>query len=237
MTDWPPFVTDIGNKTTEGDTFARYEPKGAYISILEVLMRDLNFSVVYHHPRKRSWSIMLEQVASGEVDMVATGNSHTLARSLRVDFSHTLQLTTLRMFYSVSGATKKPGDWLVYLRSYRKDTWVAVVSYIILGIITISTLSLAIHSRSEGKKDSLFSSFSSSLMISSAFLVMSSLGRRFPKEPSYISLRIIFFGISFCGFVMISLYRAMLGASLAIKISKPPVSSLADLLRDDHNYR
>ena len=48
-----------------------------------------------------------------------------------------------------------------------------------------------------------------------------------------MSLRIAFFSISFFGFVLLSLYRAMLGASLAIKLYREPVSSLEELLRSD----
>ena len=48
-----------------------------------------------------------------------------------------------------------------------------------------------------------------------------------------MSLRIAFFSISFFGFVLLSLYRAMLGASLAIKLYREPVSSLEELLSSD----
>ena len=48
-----------------------------------------------------------------------------------------------------------------------------------------------------------------------------------------MSLRIAFFSISFFGFLLISLYRAMLGASLAIKLYREPVSSLEELLDSD----
>ena len=59
------------------------------------------------------------------------------------------------------------------------------------------------------------------------------LGKRFPFEPSSNSLRIIFLTISLLGFYMISIYRAMLGASLAVRIFKEPVSELEELLLSD----
>jgi hypothetical protein len=58
-------------------------------------------------------------------------------------------------------------------------------------------------------------------------------GRRFPVEPNQISLRVAFYSISILGFVLISLYKAMLGASLAIKIYRAPVHSLHDLYYSD----
>ena len=59
------------------------------------------------------------------------------------------------------------------------------------------------------------------------------MGRRFPFEPNSISLRIIFLTISLLGFYIISIYRAMLGASLAVRIFKEPVSELEELLLRD----
>ena len=59
------------------------------------------------------------------------------------------------------------------------------------------------------------------------------MGKRFPFEPSSNSLRIIFLTISLLGFYMISIYRAMLGASLAVRIFKEPVSELEELLLSD----
>ena len=59
------------------------------------------------------------------------------------------------------------------------------------------------------------------------------MGRRFPFEPNSISLRIIFLTISLLGFYIISIYRAMLGASLAVRIFKEPVSELEELLLSD----
>ena len=59
------------------------------------------------------------------------------------------------------------------------------------------------------------------------------LGKRFPFEPNSISLRIIFLTISLLGFYIISIYRAMLGASLAVRIFKEPVSELEELLLRD----
>ena len=56
------------------------------------------------------------------------------------------------------------------------------------------------------------------------------LGRRCPSEPDRMSSRILFCTICLAGFFIISLYRAMLGASLAIAIEgKPPVFTLEDI--------
>ena len=64
-----------------------------------------------------------------------------------------------------------------------------------------------------------------------AFVLMAQIGRRFRREPTSSSIRIAFVSISFGGFVIISLYRAMLGASLAVRIHHPPFRSVEELLR------
>ena len=68
-----------------------------------------------------------------------------------------------------------------------------------------------------------------------AFLYLSHLGRRFPKEPVENSIRVAFVSISICGFMLITLYRSMISASLAVKIFKHPVESLADIPQSPHN--
>ena len=77
--------------------------------------------------------------------------------------------------------------------------------------------------------------WSMSLQSVGAFLFLSHIGRRFPKEPNEFSIRIAFASISLCGFFLITLYRAMLSASLAIKIFEHPVQSLEDILESEHN--
>lgn len=62
-----------------------------------------------------------------------------------------------------------------------------------------------------------------------AFLYLANLGRRFPKEPLENSLRTAFLSVSLSGFLLITLYRSMISASLAVKIFHPPVQSLEEI--------
>ena len=62
-----------------------------------------------------------------------------------------------------------------------------------------------------------------------SFLYLSHLGRRFHKEPGKTSLRIAFATVSFCGFVLVTLYRSQIGACLAIKIFRPPIENIEEV--------
>ena len=64
------------------------------------------------------------------------------------------------------------------------------------------------------------SSFQSRILILMVNLQIFQIGKRFPVEPNSFSLRTSFFFISFSGFLLMCLYRAMLGASLAIKVHR-----------------
>ena len=61
-------------------------------------------------------------------------------------------------------------------------------------------------------------------------MYLSHIGRRFPHEPLETSIRIAFVSISICGFIIISLYRARISASLAVKVFHHPIESLEGII-------
>ena len=65
-------------------------------------------------------------------------------------------------------------------------------------------------------------------------MYLSHLGRRFPAEPKEISIRIAFVSTSICGFLLITLYRSMISASLAVKIFHHPVSDLDGIVESPY---
>ena len=68
-----------------------------------------------------------------------------------------------------------------------------------------------------------------------SFLYLSHIGRRFPKEPIESSLRVAFASVSISGFMVITLYRSMISASLAVKIFEHPVESLDEIVDSPFN--
>ena len=55
------------------------------------------------------------------------------------------------------------------------------------------------------------------------------------KEPDKISTRMAFVSVSFCGFIMMTLYRSFIGASLAVKVFRPPINSIEELLESPYH--
>ena len=61
------------------------------------------------------------------------------------------------------------------------------------------------------------------------FALRSAIGKRMSSEPKLYSTKIAFLVIVLVGFLLISLYRAMLVAYIAVEIGTPPIKSLKDL--------
>ena len=118
--------------------------------------------------------------------------------------------------------------WFAYLRSFYPNAWYALIIHVLVTAIFICLISLATRDFVDSK---FFSLTATKALI---FSMLSTLAKRFPFEPNSSACRIAFVTISFAGFIFISLYRAMLGASLAITIEKKPVNSLSEVLLTDY---
>ena len=66
------------------------------------------------------------------------------------------------------------------------------------------------------------------------FMYVSQLGISSPKEPTLNWMRIVFWIISFLGYIILNLYQNYIGAFLAIPHFRPPVSG-KDLFDRTHN--
>lgn len=203
--DWIPFI----NSNLEG----------VYVDIWNVLEQNLNFTTQLTST-EANWNSMMYSVNNGTFDLVLTGNSLTLTRHSFVDFSLPLMDTSLRLVYLRSSKSTK---WLTYFKSYLTDSWLAILA----SLATIFILFASIIFLSP------FKDWSMKTLI--AFLYLSHLGRRFPREPRKMSLKVAFVSVSFCGFMLITLYRCMISASMAIQIMHHPVQSLREVLNSPFN--
>ena len=203
--------------------------EGFYYDVWQVLENRLNFttSVTKSSVSSGIWSSMMKSVKAQEYDLVLTGNSQTARRAKTLDFSFAITPSTLRMFYLRDSESL---NLSLYINSFHSQSWLAIISSIFtLFILVTSLIFLANHLGITTQK------YDFGIRTLSAFLYLSHLGRRFPKEPQEVSLRTAFFSISFCGFMIITLYRSMISASLAVKIYKPPVNSIEDILQSPFN--
>ena len=203
--------------------------EGFYYDVWQVLQSRLNFttSITKSSVTSGIWSSMMDSVKRKEYDLVLSGNSQSFSRSKIVDFSFPLTLSTLRMIYLRDSESL---NLSLYINSFQSSSWIAITtSLICLFILVSSVILLSNHFGMTNK------SFDFGIKTLGAFLYLSHIGRRFPKEPQEISLRTAFVTISLSGFMIITLYRSMISASLAIKIYKPPINTIEEILHTPYN--
>ena len=170
---------------------------------------------------------MMNSVKRKEYDLNLTGNSQTFNRAKSLDFSFPITPSTLRIFYLRDSESL---NLSLYINSFHSMSWLSIItSLLCLFILVSSVIFLANHLGITTKK------YDFGIKTLGAFLYLSHIGRRFPKEPQEMSLRTAFVSISLSGFMIITLYRSMISASLAIKIYKPPIDSIEDILQTPYN--
>ena len=219
---WSPFITKL---EVEKETII----EGFYCDIWQVLQSRLNFTttVTKSSVTSGTWSSMSNSVSRKEYDLVLSGNSQSFSRSKIVDFSFPMTLSTLRIIYLRDSESL---NLSLYINSFQSSSWIAITtSLICLFVLVSSVIVLSNHFGITNK------SFDFGIKTLGAFLYLSHIGRRFPKEPQEISLRTAFVTISLSGFMIITLYRSMISASLAIKIYKPPINTIEEILHTPYN--
>ena len=203
--------------------------EGFYYDVWQVLQSRLNFttSVTKSSVTSGIWSSMMNSVKRKEYDLVLSGNSQTWSRAKFVDFSFPMTLSTLRMFYLRDSESM---NLSLYINSFHSFSWIGIITSLMWMFISVSSvIFLSNHFGTTNIK------YDFGIKTLGAFLYLSHIGRRFPKEPQEISLRTAFVSISFCGFMVITLYKSMISASLAVKIYKPPIDTIEEILHSPYN--
>ena len=213
---WSPYITKI-TRTSSGPI-----PEGYASEILSVLSRTLNFSMEFIEYSSNRWSKQVDDIASGVLDLGGTNFIQSYVRSKIVDFSHPTTISRFDFFYK----RRDEGiNWNAYFRSFRPDLWLTLVAYNVLVVLVFFSLNCLSTN-----------SFSLEwLGRSAAITLMSSVGRKSPvvlSPKSYHQIALVV--VSFSGFVFISLYTAMLGASLAIHIEVKPFQTMGEIAQSDH---
>ena len=113
-------------------------------------------------------------------------------------------------------------NWTFFTNSFLLDAWVGILA---TGLISILLLFVTHAYFENGCWQHLVT-----LKSLCAFVCHSYIGRRYPQEPAGSSSRIAFVSISFCGFMLITLYRSMISASLSIKFFYAPIRSIEDVV-------
>ena len=134
----------------------------------------------------------------------------------------------MSLFY-VKGSKLSSMD--VFMKPFRIDTWMSITFYITL--LVTGYVAIALGTQPRIKSTMLKEAFWWAQK-SSNFCLRSLIGKRVGSKPVCHSTRICFFVIIVCGFFIITLYRAILVAFVAVNIDIPPVNSLNDIRNSDY---
>ena len=197
---WPPFVTKIikySNKYNQ----TRYKPEGLYIDIINIVINRLNATIQYHGVSQK-WSEMVQSVSSGRYDLGATGFSQNSKRYELVDFSFGLMTTSLRIVYP---RFSKTDEWKTHFHPFRTESWLYICGYAAVTSILLWVANALIVIIGSNSNHGLCFEIEMihNFFQSAAFSMLSLIGKRYPIEPKKLGIRIAFFGISFCGFILI----------------------------------
>ena len=248
-------VVKIINSTCNNMIY--YRPMGITNDIMNVLAKRLNFTVMYKQTAARyNWTSIVNSVAVGEFDFTVNFFQHTYFRAEVADLSYAIFQTSLRLYYPKSVAEFK---WTSYFNSFKFDAWVFVIfhflgtgaaMYIMMIMLSRGTGTMAAvprkdktialgkclyktkMSRTDTYKERRFLTLTIKMFTKSInFSLRSLVGKRHRNEPDKCSIRLVFLCTAFAGFIIITVYRSMLAATMAITVDRPPVNSLEDVLR------
>jgi len=206
-------------------------PLGYFPDIMGHLISTLNFSIAtILTPKRYSWTYLVKMVGKGNYDIGYQGFVQTTLRTELVDFSYGITPTSFKLFY-VKQATNFRFD--VFLRSFHGGTW----NILALCVITLISGYIIIVSMVVGRRSelSILRKLISNFKTATNFVLRLFIAKRINTEPTWISSRLAFWVLVFSGFFILSLYRAILVAFVAVEIDTPPVKSLNDLMTS--NYR
>eukprot|EP00094_Tigriopus_californicus_P005526 TCALIF_05323-PA protein Name:"Protein of unknown function" AED:0.12 eAED:0.09 QI:0/0.5/0/0.66/0.5/0.66/3/0/312 len=221
---WAPFINEI--QTSKINPMDVTFVDGIYVDAMRSLGETLNFTTRIQFNANYSWNQMVEKISNGSSFSIGlTGFSQTLERFLITDFSIPFSSTTVRILYP---ADSDRSPLHIYMGSFLVDAWGGIACSLLTCFVVLCSFAWMqkLSFQTERKLEL-------SISFALVFVLLSHLGRRVPREPKANSLRLAFFSISFGGFILISLYRAMLGASLAVKIHQPPIRSMEELVVSD----
>ena len=219
----PPFITSI-IRDTDSDANSVVDPKGYYADIMNQLMLSLNFTITTALPKKRSnWTYFMETVGSGQYDIGYTSFTLTRSRINKVDFSYGITPIWFELFYVKKSKDINLG---VFIRSFQPEAWYSLAIFAVSSIAGLVATSLILERRADL---SIPKEIFWNLQNATNFVMRSVIGKRISTEPKWYSTRIAFVTLVLCGFFIITLYRAILVAFVAVENHSPPIKSLDDL--------
>ena len=216
-----PYVTHTKSSKNSPSGFS-----GLFVEVIDLLGAALNFTVNKNLPKRYDYNELIRTINMKKADIGIGIISITYDRSFFVDFSLSIKEERNSLFYP---KTRVKIKWMGYLRPFSADSWIAIILQVLISAFVIGVFSII-------SRDFISSNtFLPTVFRSLVFATYSAIAKRFPFEPETLTCRVAFLSISLAGFVLINLYKAMLGASLAIVKEHQPLSSMKDVLQSDYS--
>ena len=205
-------------------------PNGYYADLMQYLMSKLNFTLKHTLVKMRNdYKIMLNSIRKGHYDIGLTGFSLKRRRKDLVDFSFGVSSLSSSLYFIKS--YKKP-NFHVFMESFQSEVWYAMTIFVCIIIFGHVSFSWMMKERNETSPIGQIFDY---LKKAVNFALRSIIGKRMSMEPDWISTKTAFFILTFCGFVFITLYRAMLVAFVAVEIQTAPVNSFGEIISSNIN--
>ena len=216
---WHPYISAI---LTNKD--GSLQPKGILYDVMNVMSELLNMTVTYKKTYK-SWWDMVGNISEQKFDLGVAGFDFIEERKELVDFSTPLFPSEFTFYYSKDEIEHDDKVvWKTYFMPFETTLWETIGMFFVvvsMFLLFVSFISLKCSTRL----------LPFLLGQSSKVTYLALLGKN-PGEPvlplNALQMAIIF--PSLAGFTLFSVYRAMLSASLAIKIEHKPYSSFSEIV-------
>ena len=226
---WKPEVVNFTTSKNSVENDVVY-PIGYFPDIMKHLMSTLNFSVTTTLPEKRNnFDYLVEMVRKGEYDIGYQGFFWTPFKNDLVDFSYGIVPASFGLYY-IKQSTSFRFD--VFLESFHVGAWSALVLYALAVIYGYIIIALIFGRRTT--ELSFLRKVITNFKTATNFVLRLFIGKRISTEPSWLSSRLAFFVLVLSGFFILSLYRAILVAFVAVEIDTPPIKSLNGIIGSNY---
>ena len=226
--EWDPWILGVNVTKAKNGTFLSLTVEnGLAHDLIKIFEKSLNFTLKYTTVSE-SFGNQMDQLANNKAEIAVQSFTISLERREKVDFSLTFESS--RWGYMYITKYKHSGYLEAYLRPFHLSAWLGIAGIFIGSFLVLLLLEVTFSLYVMEQESSLLHN---SLM-SLAVTLFSVISKRFPTEPSEISKRIAFFSVTVAGFLLISIYKSMLVASLAVNLKTDPFEREEDIAGSEY---
>ena len=200
----------------------------SYHIIMNYLMRALNFSLNVTVLNMTYNDIVME-ISSGRYDIGYNSFIHSLLRSDNADFAFEFWDRKYGLFYIKENQKFSLGT---FLYPFTSPVWILLATYVLVLVIGFILIKMV---KGNDNRFATLQSILGLLQKGSDFVFRSLIAKRQRSEPRILSSKISFLVLVFAGFVIFTMYRAVLVAFLVVEEENPPIGNLKELMNSDYS--